>query len=129
MTHTLPIHCLSGAAVKAQLPDSQARSAAAGWGGDSLVVYRQDASQAGALILKSTWDTAKDGGEIWQALLDYAHKRWGAPSHSSSNLLTWANTPNGAVVIGKNGSGTLLLIAPDMDTATKLLGQLPEFKG
>jgi hypothetical protein len=119
----------SGADVKFQLPDSQARSAAAGWGGDSLVVYRQVASQAGALILKSTWDTAKDAGEFWQALQGYAQKRWGASSYSSSNQVTWVKSPNGAVVIGKNGSDTLLLIAPDMDTATKLLGQLSEFKG
>ena len=119
----------SGADVKFQLPDSQARSAAAGWGGDSLVVYRQDASQAGALILKSTWDTAKDASEFWQALQDYAQKRWGAPSHKSSNQVTWAESPTGAVVIGKNGSDTLLLIAPDIDTVTKLLSQLSEFKG
>jgi hypothetical protein len=119
----------SGADVKYQLPDSQARSAAAGWGGDSLVVYRQDASQTGALVLKSSWDTAKDSDEFWRAVQDYARKRWGAPSYSSSNRLEWAATPNGAVLIGQSGSDTLLLIAPDMDMASKLLDQLAEFKG
>ena len=119
----------SGAATKFQLPDSQARGAAAGWGGDSLVVYRQGSSQTGSLVLKSSWDTTKDSGEFWQALQDYGQKRWGKPSRSSSNQLEWANTPTGAVVIGQNGSDTLLLIAPDMDTAFKLLVQLTEFKG
>jgi hypothetical protein len=119
----------SGASAKFELPDSQARGAAAGWGGDSLVVYRLGSTQAGALVLKSSWDTAKDSGEYWRALQDYASKRWGAPSQSSSNQSKWTTTPSGAVVIGQNGADTLLLIAPDMDTATKLLDQLSEFKG
>jgi hypothetical protein len=119
----------SGANVKYQLPDSQARSASAGWGGDAMVVYRQDATQAGALVLKSSWDTPKDAGEFWRALQEYSQKRWGAPSHSTSAQVTWATTPNGAVVTAQNGSDTLLLIAPDMDTASNLLDKLAEFKG
>jgi len=115
--------------VKFQLPDSQARLAAAGWGGDSLVAYRQGSTQSGVLALKSNWVTAKDAREFWQALQDYAQKRWGTPSRSSSSHLEWADTPNGAVVIGQNGSDTLLLIAPDMDTVSKLLDQLSEYKG
>ena len=94
-----------------------------------MLVYRQDNGQSEALVLKSNWDTAKDAGEFWKALQDYAQKRWGAPSHSSAAQLTWANTPDGAVVIGQNGSDTLLLIAPDLDTVSKLLDQLAEFKG
>jgi hypothetical protein len=81
------------------------------------------------LALKSNWVTAKDAREFWQALQDYAQKRWGTPSRSSSSHLEWADTPNGAVVIGQNGSDTLLLIAPDMDTVSKLLDQLSEYKG
>jgi hypothetical protein len=119
----------SGANVKDQLPDSQARSAAAGWGGDSMLIYRQNGSQAGALVLKSSWDTPKDAGEFWRALQDYAQKRWGTPTTRSSTQFTWANTPNGAVLIGQSGSDTLLLIAPDMDTVSKFLDQLAEFKG
>jgi len=118
----------SGSLVNFQLPDSQARLASAGWGGDSLVVYHQDATQAGALVLKSAWDTSKDAGEFWRALQDYGQKRWGKPSRSNSNQMDWTNTPNGAVVIGLNGSDTLLLIAPDTGTATRLLDQLLEFK-
>jgi hypothetical protein len=33
------------------------------------------------------------------------------------------------VLIGQSGSDTLLLIAPDMDTVSKFLDQLAEFKG
>jgi hypothetical protein len=119
----------SGSNVRFQLPDSQARLAASGWGGDSLVVYRQGSTQSGLLVLKSSWDTAKDGGEFWRALQDYAQKRWGMPSRSSNNHMEWTNTSNGGVVIHQSGSDTLLLIAPDLDTASKLLNQLPEFKG
>ncbi len=112
-----------------RLPDSQARLASAGWGGDSLVVYRQGSSQTGALVLKSSWDTAKDAGEFWQALQDYAKKRWGSPSQSQAGYQAWGSTPKGAVIIAQKDSATLLLIAPDGDTASKLLDQLPEFKG
>jgi hypothetical protein len=119
----------SAANVKFQLLDSQARLAAAGWGGDGLVAYRHGSTLSGALALKSNWDTAKDAGEFWQALQDYAQKRWGRPARSSSSHMEWANTSNGAVVIGQNGSETLLLIAPDMDTVSKLLDQLAEFRG
>jgi hypothetical protein len=119
----------SGADLKYQLPDSQARPASAGWGSDSLVVYRQGATQAGALVLRSNWDTPKDAGEFWRALQDYAKKRWGAPTRSATGRLQWDNTPNGAVIIGQNTSGTLLLIAPDTAAAVKLLDLMPEFKG
>ena len=119
----------SGANVKFQLPDNQVRTAAAGWGGDSLVVYRQGSTQSGTLVLKSCWDTTKDAGQFWQALQDYALKRWETPSSSSSNQIEWTNASSGAVVIDQNGSDTLLLIAPDMDTVSKLVDQLPEFKG
>jgi len=119
----------SGAEAKYQLPENQARTAAAGWGGDNLAVYRQTSSQAGALVLKSSWDTAKDAGEFWQALQNYSKKRWGNPSQSGSNQMQWNNTPTGSVVIAQTGSDTLLLIAPDFKTATKLLDQMLEFKG
>ena len=119
----------SGANVMFQLPDSQARTAAAGWGGDSLAVYRQGSSQVGALVLKSSWDTAKDSDEYWRALQEYTKKRWGTPSRSSNHQMEWISTPTGAVVIAQNGSDTLLLIAPDMNMATKLVDRLPEFKG
>ena len=119
----------SGSNVKFHLRDSQARLASAGWGGDSLVVYRRGSTQLGALVLKSKWDTTNDAGEFWQALQDYAQKRWGMPSRSSKNQLEWAKTSCGAVVIAQNGSDMLLLIAPDMEMVSKLLDQLPDFKG
>ncbi|MBI3273371.1 MAG: hypothetical protein HYZ53_30585 [Planctomycetes bacterium] len=58
--------------LRESVPEEQARQAAAGWGGDLLVVYRQPRSEALLLLLVTSWDTEADAGEFfetWKASL------------------------------------------------------------
>jgi hypothetical protein len=111
-----------------RLPDNQTRMAAAGWGGDMLVVYSQDATHEKILALHSHWDTPKDAEEFWQALQDYSQARWGSPSLSQTGQLAWDKTGDGSVMIKRSGQDTLWMITPDTATTTQLLNSFPDFK-
>ena len=47
-----------------------ARQAAAGWGGDAYVLYRNESGQ-GLMTMKFRWDTGDDLDEFWTALVDF----------------------------------------------------------
>ncbi|MCY4107958.1 MAG: hypothetical protein OXG11_02900 [Chloroflexi bacterium] len=47
-----------------------ARQAAAGWGGDAYVLYRNESGQ-GLTTMKFRWDTSDDLVEFWTALVDF----------------------------------------------------------
>ena len=47
-----------------------ARRAAAGWGGDAYVLYRNESDQ-GLMTMKFRWDTGEDLDEFWTALGDF----------------------------------------------------------
>ncbi|MCY4108900.1 MAG: hypothetical protein OXG11_07725 [Chloroflexi bacterium] len=47
-----------------------AREAAAGWGGDAYVLYRNESGQ-GLMTMKFRWDTSDDLDEFWTALVDF----------------------------------------------------------
>jgi hypothetical protein len=111
-----------------RLPEAQARLAAAGWGGDSLVAYIQDSTRRSVLVLRSRWDTSIDSDEFWSALQTYGSKRWGQPAIKQVQWNQWEETPNGTVVMARSGLDTLWLMAPDFDTLTALLSKIPDFK-
>ena len=47
-----------------------ARQAAAGWGGDAYVLYRNESGQ-GLMTMKFRWDTSEDLDEFWSAVVDF----------------------------------------------------------
>jgi hypothetical protein len=111
-----------------RLPDNQARQATAGWGGDMLVVYAQDATQEKILAVHSRWDTTKDADEFWQALQDYSQARWGLPSLSQTGQLAWDKTGNGSLLIKHSGQDILWMMTPDTTTTNQLLKSFADFK-
>jgi len=111
-----------------RLSNNQARMAAAGWGGDMLVVYSQDATHEKILAVHSHWDTPKDAEEFWQAMQGYSQARWGSPSLSQTGQLAWDKTGDDSVMIKRSGQDTLWIITPDTTTTTQLLNSFPDFK-
>ncbi len=91
-----------------QLPESQAKSASAGWGGDAYAVYYNAGKETAALVLKTTWDTAQDAQEFAQSFSAYAGKRFSAGPTSS----LWTS-PDGMQAFAIQGSTTYWYSAPD----------------
>lgn len=111
-----------------RLNEDTALKAAEGWGGDTYVVYSDANAEKTALVYLSTWDTSADGREFWQALQDYAGKRWGSPAESSADRQAWTSTSDGAVLIKRDSAGQVLwVIAPDAAAAQALAAQTPGF--
>ncbi len=106
-----------------RIPTDQARTAAAGWQGDSYSAYwNADAGQL-ALEQRWRWEKTQDTQEFWDALQTYANARWGRSLREGGGLV-WANTPDGYVTISRSGNDVLWVIAPDADTAGRILEQL-----
>ncbi|HWO00047.1 MAG TPA: hypothetical protein VNS63_12350 [Blastocatellia bacterium] len=68
------------------IPKSAARRAAAGWGGDRYALFENKATRATVLVEYTTWDSANDAKEFFDAYSDRIEKRYktGRPSDVSS---------------------------------------------
>lgn len=60
-----------------RLEEDVALNAAAGWGGDTYLVYMHEDSNQVIFIMRSTWDDTRDLDEFYEAFLQYGLKRWG----------------------------------------------------
>jgi hypothetical protein len=117
-----------GADASAQLPDSRARLAAEGWGGDGYVVHYHDADKATVMAAEWVWDTTDDANEFALAFEDYANARFGADSATSivASARCWQTA--GLTCLFLTGDRTLWLAAPDEATLTTVLEQYPAFQ-
>ncbi|GAB4441158.1 MAG: hypothetical protein Kow00120_09550 [Anaerolineae bacterium] len=61
-----------------RVPDSDATRAAEGWGGDSLAVYFNDATEGIVWVLRADWDSASHGQEFEAVYTAFASTRYGA---------------------------------------------------
>jgi hypothetical protein len=66
----------------------QARNAAAGWGGDSYVLYENKATGALVLAQFTTWDTEKDAREFVDAYAERTLKRYKLGKTGDSNAVS-----------------------------------------
>ena len=107
------------------LSTSQAQKATAGWGGDSYVVYYQEATQSTAMVIVTTWDTRQDEKEFAEALTRYATNRFGDPTSSQNDLTTWQTTRS-FTLLQRTGANLTWILAPDQATAEALLAALLE---
>ncbi|HKP84870.1 MAG TPA: hypothetical protein VJZ26_02160 [Blastocatellia bacterium] len=58
------------------IPKQAARRAAAGWGGDRYAFYENKATGASALVQITTWDSADDAKEFFEAYSERTRKRY-----------------------------------------------------
>jgi len=112
----------------ARLDEDEALRASEGWGGDSYVVYSGPQAEETALVYVSQWDSKADAREFWLSFQQYARQRWGNPDASNDDQLSWASTPDGAVLLRRNADGQVLwVIAPDASAVNQLSAQTPGF--
>ncbi len=67
------------------IPKSAARAAASGWGGDRYAFYESKATNESALIQYTTWDTAKDAKEFFDAYSLRSEKRYKVSGPTDAN--------------------------------------------
>ncbi|HST22800.1 MAG TPA: hypothetical protein VLR90_16875 [Blastocatellia bacterium] len=67
------------------IPRSAARTAATGWGGDRYAFYENKAAGESALIQYTTWDTAKDAKEFFDAYSLRSEKRYKVSGPTDAN--------------------------------------------
>ncbi len=82
--------------------------AAAGWGGDRFALLRRGDEHA--LVMRWTWDSARDRAEFAQALRDWG--REGLPESTPAGRDAW-RTPDGAAALAVRDGAVTLALAPE----------------
>lgn len=108
-----------------RLSETVATSAAAGWGGDTYLLYLNDVTNQTAFIMDMRWDTPTDASEFWLALQSYCRQRWGTPVSQASDIMDWTATSVGSIRILFQGQSVTWVIAPDRTMIDLMLSQIP----
>jgi hypothetical protein len=109
------------------LDKTTAQTAAAGWGGDTYLLYYNATSNQSAFIMRSKWDTMQDADQYWSALVDYSTARWGTQNQNQNFTVTWLGQSEGVITLKRNGNDILWLITPDQSSANSMITNVTNF--
>jgi len=96
----------------------QASQAAAGWGGDRVVVWHNDSDLASAVAWHTRWDTQTDADEFASALNEYNGGRFGE-SKPETGAICWIATV--AACQAQSGADVWWFYGPDSKTVQSLM--------
>jgi hypothetical protein len=99
-----------------RLAERTARQAAEGWGGDSYLVYYNEATQATVMVLSTIWDSFNDAREFATAFRRYASARFGDPVESLNRFNAW-QTSQGYQTFRLDTDRTVWILAVDASMA------------
>lgn len=103
-----------------RIPDAEARIAAAGWGGDTYVVYQNLSDDSVLFIHKMVMDTDQDAEQYWNTLMDYGKLRWKEPSSVTPGRVDWFNSDDKVSVI-RDGVDVYWLISPEQQLTISVI--------
>ena len=103
----------AGRSANIRLNQEDAKTAAAGWGGDTYIFLINETSSETAFIWLSTWDTQKDSNEFFEASQDYGSMRWGNSVESESDMVSWNSAQEGRITMVRSGKYVLWAISQD----------------
>ncbi len=109
----------------AQIADEIAHEAAAGWKGDTYLVYYNDATAETVMVMHMLWDSTADALQFSDAFHDYAEARFNVSTQGTAAASTWT-FPGGYTSLLKSGAQTTWVLAPDADTAEMVLQAMGE---
>jgi hypothetical protein len=104
-----------GADEFAQISDSRAAAASAGWGGDHYLVFASAQSDQILLAAEWTWDTDMDAADFHTRMKEYLDMRFRGGKTEASAGDCWTMNEETAC-ISRKGRDTLWVLGPDMDT-------------
>ncbi len=111
-----------------QLPDTDARDASAGWGGDTYVYYSDPSSGDFTLVWRTLWDSNNDAAQFWTASQTYGTDRWGQASSSSEDAAQWQTPEDGLVHMQRDGKYVLWTMSPSQKVQQEILNTLESAK-
>jgi hypothetical protein len=115
-----------GADDAARLDDSVAASAAAGWGGDSYLVYYNDETNQTILAAYWIWDTNTDAGQFESAMNTYQEERFRGAGLDRTDGACW-EVNDQASCLFRSGREILWLLTPNQTILNDLLAAYPAF--
>jgi hypothetical protein len=96
-----------------QLPDTQANTAAEGWGGDQYAVYYNDGADQLVMTLRLAWDTPADADEFAIAYTEYLNALYGTTGQSQADGgVCWSGADFSCLYT--TGEETFIVRAPDI---------------
>jgi hypothetical protein len=105
----------------------QASQAAAGWGGDHLLVLRNEAAGSTAVVWHTRWDTQADADDFASALQAYDGVRFG-DSKPGTGAACW--TASVTACQAQTGTDVWWFYGPDRETVQSLIkSNLPQETG
>jgi hypothetical protein len=111
-----------GLSLSEQLSFSTSDVAAGGWGGDAYALYANGDEEL--LVWSTVWDSEPDRDEFVDAYLLYTELREGQPPTRSGEAETWWELPDHCVALTWGETNALIVIAPDVATADKVLAAI-----
>ena len=78
-----------GLSDKFRISETIAEEAAAGWGGDTYVVYHNHQQDSTVMALRALWESPSQAEEFINAFLDYAQGRFGKPVEKTPEYYSW----------------------------------------
>ncbi len=110
---------LAGQSSSAEFADT----AALGWGGDQYRVWAK--GDQTALVWQSAWESPFDASEFVEALAHYDEERWSTDRQTDATGTSLTIQGNGiASVLATDGDRVTYIVAPDADTAGRLLDEV-----
>jgi hypothetical protein len=116
-----------GSDVAAQLDDTTAARAAAGWGGDHYQVYYNDPADQIVLAVEWQWDTQRDADEFKAAMLKYLDERFRGAKLTRTDGSCWSVNDQVSCLFTK-AQAALWLLAPDEATLNKVKQPYTDFQ-
>jgi hypothetical protein len=92
---------------------SSALDAAAGWGGDHMVVFSNGATDQTVMAVEWKWDTSKDTAEFKESLLAYLDIRFRGKKIEKSDADCWEVNQETTCVFTQE-KRTVCILSPDM---------------
>lgn len=107
--------------LKTQIPEEQAKRAAAGWGGDQVYLLEDESRSLEVVYLSTLWDSAEDAQEFFQAARDWLLKRFPNGRRQKELLNEFAITADGEqCAIRYEGSSVRMILGLSEAEALKL---------
>ncbi len=115
-----------GADNAAQLDDTTASIAAAGWGGDAYQIYYNPELEQTILAAEWAWDSDLDQTQFYQAMVDYLDQRFRGNRQDRLGGDCW-DVNDQVSCLFRDGRRTLWLLTPDEQSLSSVLGAYPRY--
>ncbi len=106
-----------------RIDETQAETAAEGWGGDGYGFYTNESTGEMVFFLDSLWDTNADASEFAAAFKTYASQRWDSVDLDIGDVSAWSND-SFTILFSHEKDRTIWVMSPTPAMSQMILGEL-----